>query len=496
MSYVISKMAPENTACVYPHDIVTIERALKERVFFVDLGGRWQPAPTPLPGLTCQRLEQFRRRLKPHLPSTTQCTYEEFLSYYTGRKFVVYKKAVESLRSIGISARDSRIKAFVKAEKGKPGSAPRVIQPRDPRYNVEVGRFIKPIEERLCKAISKVFGGPTVMKGYNAHGVAKQMHSMWTQFSKPVAIGLDAKRFDQHVSVDMLRWEHGIYKDCIKSPVDRAILSELLSWQLINRGSAYCKDGKLRYKVKGKRMSGDMNTGLGNCLLMSAMVYSYCKSKCVNIRLANNGDDCVVFMETRDMDRFRNGLEEWFLELGFQIVAEAPVHDFERIEFCQSHPVHDGYQYTMVRNLRAFVKDSVSLVPLTSPFTVKSWLAAVGDAGMSLTGGIPIWQEYYSVYQRSSEALTSQKRRRGASRFVDQSAFETGMMMAARGMHRKYGDVSPYARYSFWLAFGITPDHQIALEKQYEALPLIRLMTNADEDLLAPPYHNGFTDAY
>lgn len=494
--HVIEHLAPDNTACVYNPDIYTLERGIKERVFYVKSGHNWTPAPLPVPGLFAKRLAIFESLLDRHLPSTTPVDRQSFVDMYSGRRHVVYQKALDSLMINGVSKRDAKIKAFVKAEKGKLGSAPRVIQPRDPRYNVEVGKFLKPTEERMYKAIARVYGERTVMKGLNARGVARHLVRKWNSFSQPVAVGLDASRFDQHVSVDALKWEHKQWIRCFKNPDHKRELARLLSWQLKNVGVGYCKDGKLKYNVDGKRMSGDMNTGSGNCLLMCAMVHAYASERRVHIKLANNGDDCVVIMHSRDYDRFSCGLREWFLQLGFNMTVELPVYDLERLEFCQAKPIFDGFEYTMVRNLRAFTKDACVLIPINSEKTMASWLGAVGDAGMSLTGGIPIWQEFYSVMQRSAGEASSARRRKGAA-FLNQSAFETGMMMSAKGMERKYGEVSARARFSFWLAFGITPDHQEALEAQYRTYPHISLLPkDSPSELVSPPPCRGFSFAY
>lgn len=490
--YVVPEIAPENNVCVYNPDVVTLERAIKERVLYVEQDGIWQPAPSPRAGVFDRRLRSFETLLGRNTSSTTPFSQQEFAESYRGRKRIIYEKAVESLKINGVSQVDAKIKAFVKAEKGKHGSAPRVIQPRDPRYNVEVGKFLKPIEERMYKAIARVYGEKTVTKGLNARNVARLLHSKWISFRNPVALGLDAKRFDQHVSVSALNWEHRQWLRWY--PSYRAELARLLRMQLRNVGRGYCRDGKLKYVVNGKRMSGDMNTGSGNCLLMCAMVHAYSAHVGVRIKLANNGDDCVVFMEAHDLNRFSAGLEQWFLEMGFQMTVEPPAYTFEKLEFCQSNPVYDGETYTMVRNLRAFTKDAVCLVPIRSDFTLRSWLGAVGDAGMSLTGGIPVWQEFYALYQRSAGALSSARRRVGA--FLDQSSFETGMMMSAAGMNRKYGDVSAESRFSFWLATGLSPDHQLALESQYREKPNISWTDNVLKMPLHPPPMPGFTIAW
>lgn len=189
-------------------------------------------------------------------------------------------------------------------------------------------------------------------------------------------------------------------------------------------------------------------------------------------------------MERSHLPLFVGGFREWFLEMGFSIILEEPVTTLERIEFCQAQPVFDGHGYTMVRSLKSFSKDAISLVPLASERTFKMWLAAVGDGGMSLTGGIPMWQEFYSVMQRSAEGLSSKRRRRGATRFLDCTAMETGMMMAAKGMLREYGHVCPETRFSFWLAFGVIPDYQRAVEDLFRTRAPIAFRVMVDEPLL------------
>jgi hypothetical protein len=42
------------------------------------------------------------------------------------------------------------------------------------------------------------------------------------------------------------------------------------------------------------------------------------------------------------------------------------------------------------------------------------------------------------------------------------------MTMMAKGLHPRYEEISAEARYSFFVAFGITPDEQEALEEYYK----------------------------
>lgn len=46
-------------------------------------------------------------------------------------------------------------------------------------------------------------------------------------------------------------------------------------------------------------MSGDMNTALGNCMLMCCLIISYLESKNIKYDFINNGDDAVLFLERK-----------------------------------------------------------------------------------------------------------------------------------------------------------------------------------------------------
>ena len=444
---------------VHNSNIQNLERGVLERVFYVKEGGQFVPPPRPAPGVFFQRLRQFKTLLVRRLPPTTPIRYEEFPTLYWGRKRSIYQRAVESLQRVDVKTTDAIIKCFVKAEKtdleAKKDPVPRIISPRDPRYNVAVGCYLKKIEHTIYRCIGELFGTPTVAKGLNVEQVASLLRVKWEKFQHPVAIGLDASRFDQHVSRDALRWEHSVYNELYRH--DKK-LGWLLSLQLRNTCRGYTRDGRLKYTTDGTRMSGDMNTAMGNCLIMCALVYAYARSKKVPIELINNGDDCVVIMSRPNLKRFQQGFDSWFREMGFSMKVEKPVDIFERIEFCQMQPVFDGRSYVMVRNPRkSIAKDSISIKPLDHESLYRKWLGAVGEAGLSLTGGIPIMQEFYCCLERQSRG----------QRLRNDPTMETGWWFLSRGMERKYAPVTQAARYSFYLAFDILPDMQVAVERFY-----------------------------
>lgn len=435
-------------------------RALVERVFMSPDGNGGFVLPPPCTAKPFDTLREFGIRVSSAVGVNRRLSTSEFLGYYHGRRRQCYERAVLSLETQPIHVGDFGVKnAFVKAEKinftAKPDPAPRIIQPRDPRYNVEVGRYLRHLEHKVYDAIAGIYGGPTVMKGYTAAEVAQNLHDMWSQFASPVGVGLDASRFDQHVRAEMLEWEHSVYAGCFNGR-DRDHLLWLLRAQIRNKCKMRCQDGSAKYEVHGSRMSGDMNTALGNCLIMTALVHRLAKERGISVRLANNGDDCMVIMENRDLPKFMLGISDWFRDYGFNMKVENPVRTFEQIEFCQAHPVAGPKGWVMVRNpFVCLSKDGCCVVKDYGWGTAaRTWLASVGECGISMSGGIPILQEYYQVFVRNG----SKPKHLAVVR-------ETGMYMLSRGMALQYGDISDDTRVSFYNAFGVSPTHQREVEK-------------------------------
>lgn len=447
----------QRTLRINDPDIGTLAAALLERMYKCKVGDSFVEPPQPLQSTVNMTLHEFRKRLIRKSKFTPKISPEQFVQMYQGRKRTIYENALPEFYATGVQKKHAVSCAFVKCEKVNPTKAPRCIQPRHPVYNIGLGCYLKQNEHHLYHGISEVFEDelPVVMKGLNVRQTAEVIREKWDSIGECAAIGLDATKFDMHVSESMLKWEHSIYKVLHNGCPE---LSRLLRMQVDNKGVGYCDDGKLTYQVKGRRFSGDMNTALGNCIIMCGMVWEYCRQKEINVRFINNGDDCVVFMSRECVPRFQEGLDEWFMELGFRMTVEEPVYNMAEIEFCQMHPILTGEGWTMVRNIEvAREKDSLSIIPLTSEKMFRKWIYAVGECGLALTSGVPVFQEMYTMYMRSGEP----------SNIDRHPAMASGARMMARGLQSKRAVVVPMARVTFFEAWGITPDQQCAMEEYY-----------------------------
>lgn len=467
VSYCLTTLSGRVVYGVHSSTMKNVLRGLRERVFAVERDGSLQRPPQALPGVF-QRLAWFSARVSAgiqHQPIEAMA----FAELYTGRRRTVYTKAAESLDLLSICKDDAALKTFVKCEKinftAKPDPAPRVIQPRTPRYNVALGRYLKTLEHRLLHRITKVARkeggaiGQVVAKGINAQQLGHVVHAKWERFRRPVAVGVDASRFDQHCGVDALKWEHGVYKSAV-ALVDRDELTTLLSWQLKNKGRAFADDGMVKYEVDGCRMSGDINTGLGNCLIMCGLICTYFReSGITDYDLVNNGDDCVMLVEEEDLEKVL-AFDRWALPFGYTMVMEKPVRVLEEVEFCQMHPVLGPDGYTMVRNhATVFSKDTTTTHDLSDRATYNAFCYAIGGCGAALTRGIPCQQSFYA--KLSSVGKPTKMEVGGGLGWWSKG-------MAVRG----FAAPTPESRYSYWLAFGVLPDVQVELESYFGGVDL------------------------
>jgi len=198
------------------------------------------------------------------------------------------------------------------------------------------------------------------------------------------------------------------------------------------------------------------------------MIHAYAGEVGVKINLANNGDDCVVFMDKKDLQKFQLTLDSWFHDMGFIMTSETPVYNFHEIEFCQCKPVFGSNGLIMCRNVdKAREKDSMCMLDLSNEFAARKWLKAVGECGLALCSGVPIMQELYSAYNRNGLK----------SNMTQSVGWESGMYFMSKGLHARYSRVTEEARVSFYHSFGYTPDEQVALEEYYRDWNYTHLMT-------------------
>jgi len=355
------------------------------------------PRPTP-DGL--RLLRAAARRIARVLPRVEPYSYEQVISMYTGMRKARYTQALRNVQLHGLCKRlHARISAFVKAEKFNPDDKvnpdPRMIQARSAEYGLVIATYLKPIEHYLYK-LRGPMGVRCIAKGLNQRQRGALLMEKMAAFTDPVVVSLDASRWDKHVSREVLRVEHSVYLHCLNDPV----FARLLSWQLTN----YCRAARgTKYAVLGGRMSGDMNTALGNCLLMVIMVHASMKW-CSRWDLMDDGDDCLVICESTELERLREELPKAFLEFGQELKIENVARDIRDVVFCQSKVVMmpDGPMFT--RNWRRCLsQDSCGSKHWDDPKLIRPMCGTVGLGNLAVSRGVPILQEHAIALIRLGE---------------------------------------------------------------------------------------------
>lgn len=428
-----------------------------ERLYYVSDGSggfKEPPKPTVDPQTT---LAGFRRQLLNRLDRPTVVPLAEVPLWFHGSRRKRIARAVERLALEGLRRKDRRVMSFPKPEKWWKRSVPRIIQGPTPEYVASIARFLKPLEKGVFKAIDSVWRSATVMKGKDQDERGRVISEAWSQFAKPVAVGMDASRFDQHVSVPMLKWEHSVYRSVFRD--DKELVS-LLRDQIAYSGVMVCNDGIIRYRSEGKRRSGDLNTSLGNILIMCGMCHTFVKSLGLvpgkDVRLINDGDDCVFVLDANNLQKLVDGIPAYFRALGFSMVVEEPAYKLESLEFCQSRMVCVSGDWRMVRSPAKALQQDNQLVK-DGQFDPVEWCKAVGLCGMHVSRGVPMMQAFYKAMTMGCTH----------SKALEHAEFRRGPVCSLGGgkTSSKEEPITEDTRVSFWRAFGVCPAKQMAYEE-------------------------------
>lgn len=457
--------------------IDTLTHAVVERAKLVKVaGGGFGSPPRPHAGVT---YDSFLAAFEPSSLPSGPMTTAEFISSRPGRKKRVYKEAVCKVSGLHFATEAKRFSTtqfFIKVEKTEQQHTnywtqettkkpvPRLINPRHPLYNLELGKYTVQVEHQIYEDIGKMFGRPCIAKGMNYWERAATIKGHFDEFQDPVWVAGDASRFDQHTHTLSLKLEHKVLKRYY--PGDRK-LRHLLELQFGNRGFGFTSDGFLQAELGDMRMSGDMNTALGNCIISAALVWTRLHELGVRGYALVDGDDFGVVMERSDARRFMQGAGEWYLRYGYNIAWEEPVDVIEKVAFCQTHPIWTPDGYVMCRDPHKVLNsDLCGYSQCQSDKYYLALVAAIGEAGCSIAAGMPILQEFYRTAVRLGK-------RNDKVKLIEFEKYWYGQYLArltsrARPVHWR-------TRVSFELAYGCPPHVQEQIEQSFQYITSLDL---------------------
>lgn len=447
--------------------------------------------PIPSPDAIA-RLKTLARQLASLLPPVFPQEMDKFYQEYPKAKRDRYARGYQDLVDRGDQPFKAGITAFIKPDKINPEEKvkpdPRPIQFRDAPFAVEIAQYLKPIEPHLYQLSYNsplcVSGTRIVAKGMDQTQRAQALIDKMLVFDDPVVVSLDMSRFDMHVNKSLLKVEHAFYDACFNCPRLRA----LLKFQLVNNGTArmnYSPGVKLTYKAIGRRMSGDMNTALGNCILMILMVIQFCNDLQVQFELLDDGDDLLLIISAKNVALVEKAALDYFLSFGMEVKVESIARTLEEVQFCQCSPIHTKTGWRFIRNPFKIMSTSLSgsRWAISGQGRVRNLKRMVLGQGICegvLNCGVPVLAAYCRALIRNAGPHKSNP-------LFDE---RTGTFMQYRRITRddmlahKYDldmEITDAARQSFHLAFGPTPDEQEAMERSLETWVI-----NYGEPLIVP----------
>lgn len=437
--------------------VYNVVAGLKERIMYLDEAGTKRPPCLRSASELLLKSQEVAKAVEVPSPLTMAA----YVATRPGRTRKLYEAALVRFNTLPVDLRrEAQTSLFTKWEKTvhSKRQVPRIINPRSPLYNIMLGRYLHPIEPLIFDALRQCTGQnePAVAKGLTMEErgaiVAKHFADGY------VGVGLDASRFDQSISTELLKLEHQVYT----SIYPYKSLKRLLDLQLDNRGVCRVGDVELRLRYGAIRCSGDVNTSLGNCIISVLLASQFLQESGLTGKVLCDGDDLVVFVLRRDLSKLQNaGLADWYLRWGLRMKIEAPAFVPEELEFCQARPIWTPRGYVMVRDVRKALNcDYVGFDLCKRDDYFRVLMRSVGLCGLSMAAGIPILQEWYQFGVRHGST----------GRIAAEDFRSSGLHFQAR-IQRRAGSTSkpvpvhPETRCSFQKAFGIHVSSQLVTEE-------------------------------
>ncbi|APG76107.1 hypothetical protein 1 [Beihai tombus-like virus 15] len=192
----------------------------------------------------------------------------------------------EQLRKAHYKPLNHNVDMFIKIEQLDDQKHPRAIQARHDSYKSKLGPWVARLEKRCIEAL------PNFVKKLNDEQRAEKVAELKCKADNIIEI--DFTRFDRNCTKELLSaTEHYIYDKVF--PKEIASLLHLQLRNKVRSARGYT------YSVEGTRMSGDVNTSIGNCLIV------LCLSLAAGLELENilvEGDDMIAAASDITLQKF------------------------------------------------------------------------------------------------------------------------------------------------------------------------------------------------
>lgn len=369
---------------------------------------------------------------------------------YSGPYRRKYMEAHKEYHRVGLKSYMSHVTMFCKDDSYscEPEKAPRAIQYRNTTFALEQGRFTKPIEKWFYHILDDV---DTLIVGKSdPFTIAQHLHAKSAKYKNPCFLMLDASKFDSCVDIKWLKLTLGFYKRLYPKRYHRT-LDWLWTKTYINVGKT--RHG-LRYKTWGTRMSGDMDTGLGNSIIMYLMLKSYLKQIDVRGSIMVNGDDSLVVIEQSDVGKAKD--ISCFKRFGFNMKFDIS-YSIHQAEFCQSRLFYSDCGPMMALNPQRAIDRAGWTTMKYSKSNARAYINTIGRCNRAAHWGQPIL--YKLAIKMIEEASTNKE-------VWLRPYWEEYKQMLGRWWRMGEPAISLESRLSFAEAWNIEVPTQLDLEKR------------------------------
>lgn len=414
-------------------------------------------------------------------------TFKEFIKSCPQKNRKRYLNALRRYLNEGIQERDfelnlfnklDKLDGFLKKIKSNKEIKPRAIQGRSYIFNLLFGCYTKKIEKlayRLFPPSRLRSKSRMIVKGLNIPERSRLFMEKLENFKDPLVISLDASSFDASIKVCHLNGLKNIYMRLY--PKDQ-FLKYLLDKREMNLGEG----AGIKYKMRGQRNSGEMDTALGNCLNMcSAAISCMIHLGISKYDIVNDGDDCLIILENKCKNRARltepsqicKAIKQLMREMGFDTDPESS-HirsvGVEDVEFCRSRLVWYPGGYRWTRNgKRARSTFGMVLRKMNNKKQLLSHIKGMFTCEYFVSSGVPIIQPMLWHYIKLLGGVKKPKRWKNedyAWRFLQEFSDFPKSLPGPPTIH-------PLTRISYEKAFGITVNDQLVEEMLVQRVTVI-----------------------
>lgn len=409
----------------------------------------------------------YDKIIDPKLSLLPKAKYKMYTTEY--RKLMGRLRRKDGYLGTGLRPVDCVVNGFVKFQKEKIDAVPRFIAGRNPMAVLVEKCFIGEWEHKYYEE-HPFFPYRTCVKEKTPLEKANLIVQYYNEVPDCVILGADFSRFESgvlqfdiqlfHYFIELLYGEEQITDDY------RTFMYHQLHNTITSRVG-------VKATCEGRVMSGDASTSIKNVFIVE-MLFALALLELgvdpLGVRFINDGDDCLLFVPARISDHMIKQLPEFFAPMGKKLGFDCITPCLQDVVFCQSKLIrcaqpqpHNPEGWCLVRGPDKILADSTTSPNYgDSPNAIRRYVGNVG-LGLYITEhAAPISQAYGELLCRLTNFSTSWK--------LDRYAFSKQDSWYWRIKHSdsiktKLPEVTQQARLDYYLAFGITPDNQIALEQ-------------------------------